>query len=199
MGDKELLTGAVGQMMIAFCGALLIMGFYLLLFGVPVGGAIWTANVKIYFVLSFIGYTIFLFSLVLLRLSLARITDRHETGQTGIIGAKIGLGGAVIGTIYSALAILEIPGYTSDVAQILAILLSVFLGVSMLLIGASFIVYAGHFTSSGLWNAAGLTYILAGAVGLFAILLGLSVAISPLTILAAAIGAVCFFKSKTPA
>jgi hypothetical protein len=198
MGDKELFTGAVGQMMMAFCGALLIIGFYMLLFGVPVGGAIWTANVKIYFVLSLIGYTVFLFSLVLLRLSLTRITDRHETGQTGIIGVKIGLGGAVIGMIYSALAILEIPGYTSDVAQILAILLSVFLGVSMLLIGASFIVYAGHFTSSGLWNAAGLTYMLAGAIGLFAILLGLSAAISPLTILAAVFGAVCFFRSKTP-
>jgi hypothetical protein len=196
MGDKELFMGAIGQMMLVFCSALLIIGFYLLLFGVTVGGAIWTTNIKIYFVLSVVGYAIFLFSLVLLRLSLARITDKHEIGQTGILGVKIGLGGAVIGMIYGALALLEIPGYTSDVAQILAILLSVFLGVSMLLIGASFIVYAGHFTSSGLWNGAGSTYMLAGAVGLFGILLGFSAAISPLTTLAAIIGAVCFFRSK---
>ncbi len=198
MGDKELFTGAVGQLMFALSGVLLVVAFYLLLFGVPVGGVIWTANVKVYFVLSIIGYAILLLSLVLLRVSLAKITERHETSQIGVIGAKIGLGGAVIGMIYSALAVLEIPGYASDMAQILADLISVFIGASMLLIGASFMVYAGNFPSGGLWNAAGLVYILAGALGLFVVPLGLSLGISPLTIFAGAIGAVCFFKSKTP-
>jgi hypothetical protein len=202
MGEKEFVAGGAGQILLAVAQgiSLLFMPFLLLSF--------FYYYSSFSFITDIVTYSIFLAFAILLLATMPKAARRFNGNQVGTVGAIFGLIAAVMGIVYDILSVMGVTwtyfsywngysytyySYLNNLGLIMLILIEVFVGLTMVLLGSFFIVYRKYLSDGGLWLATGIIYIIAGA---FDFTVVLTIVGTILTIVSAIMGAVCFFGSR---
>jgi hypothetical protein len=189
---NELRLGAVGQVFLTASFAL--YGLFGLALYSPVEYAFLLQSIAPYGIAS--SALLFIFA-VLLGLYMFKAAARLRGNVVGEAASLLGFAAALTGIVYyvSILSGTIFVGggffsYTlSDLGLLLAIMFEVFLSSTWILLGAFFLAHHRQSVNSGLWQATGIVYMIAGSVGLNA-------AVYPLVplfiVLAGFMGATCF-------
>ncbi len=189
MGEQEFVAGGVGQ-------ALLIINQVMSLFF-----ALFTSSyysIDTLFPAYIANDFIFLAFAILLLFTTRRVAHRFGGSRVGTVAAVLGIITAVMGIMFDVFSIIwiTISSYlflTSGPELIMTILVDVFVGLTMVLLGSFFMVYRRYVSNSGLWMATGIVYIIVGALDLSVML---AIVGTILMIVAAIMGVVCFFLSQ---
>jgi hypothetical protein len=189
MGQQEFYEGGVAQALLIINR---VMSIFFALFALSYysTGTLFPAYVA--------NDLIFLAFAVLLLLTMRKVVHSFGGSRVGIVAAVLGIITGVMGIMFDVFSIIWItvePFFliTGSAELIMMILVYVFVGLTMLLLGSFLITYRHHVSYSGLWNTTGIIYIVAGALYL-SFMLALIGAI--LMIVAAIMGLVCFFMSQ---
>lgn len=141
---------------------------------------------------------------ILLLISTVKTTRRFKDNQAGTIGAIFGIFTAILYLLYHTLPLLgigmelqQIMGYwtllPNPIFESLNVIGSILLGLSMSLIGVFFLVYREYFSNSGIWLAAGITFIMGGTFSLTILLTSIGII---LLFFAGVIGAASFLITE---
>jgi hypothetical protein len=189
---NELRLGAVGQVFLAASFAL--YGIFGMTLYSPVTYAFLQQSIAPYGIAS--SALLFVFT-ILLGFSMFKVAARLRGNVVGEAASLLGFAAALTGIVYYVSILLgtilvgEVYySYTlSDLGLLLWIMFEVFLGSTLILLGAFFLAHHRQSVSSGLWQATGIVYMIAGSLVLSSVMNLLA----PLFIvLAGFMGATCF-------
>jgi hypothetical protein len=190
--ERELTAGGVGQISLAISSAISNVAYYLTLMG--------SADYRTtYGAWNLVGSAFFVVFVILLAVSVVKITRKIGGGRLGAAICVLGSITATIGVLIFGLMALGILveyslyGGVSVLYMVLMISYAWLLGITVILFGAFFLVCREFAPSSELWLAGGVLYIVSGAAE-FSIY---SLVYPQNTLFTAAvIGAVCFLMKK---
>jgi hypothetical protein len=189
LAGVKLTAGGVGQVLLAASGVIGTTGYYSVIIS---GGALSFSQLLAPW--GLVSSVLVLLFAVFLTSSVVKI-PREIGGRVGRVTSLFGVLSAIVGMLSFSLEIMNVAlvSYLSIPYLILSVSYSWLLGTTMALLGTFFLVCRKHSSSSDLWTASGILYIVGGG-SMFGIS-GLPL-IPSASFIAAVFGAICFFTGK---
>jgi hypothetical protein len=218
MGEQEFVAGGVSQILLAVSQAMELLGF----FSVTL---ILSFSYSAYIAMEVARNSIFLAFAILLLVTTLKATRRFGGSKVGTISAIFGIITAIIDFVtIIALIMLQVMSmiflyYSYDIVVLIG---DTFFALTITLLGSFFIKYREYLSNRGLWTATGVTYIIGGAfymtamipvsiitlesitsqwpipltMSILFIASTLALIAGIMTIAAATMGVVCFFRGQ---